>query len=82
MSSYVLTFDFLGHLVKKLSCSGRITPPFDKANEKTSVVIHIWVGKGVLIINKPFKVGPFLAGFPGTDPSFFSYQSVREKPAI
>ncbi len=36
----------------------------------------------VLIINKPFKVGPFLAGFPGTDPSSFSYQLVREKPAI
>ena len=26
----------------------------------------------VLIINKPFKVAPFLAGFPGTIPQFFS----------
>ncbi len=36
----------------------------------------------VLIINKPFKGAPFLAGFPGTIPLFFLYQLVREKPAI
>ncbi len=39
-------------------------------------------GSDVLIINKPFKYSPFLAGFPGTNPSSFSTKIVREKPAI
>ncbi len=52
-------------------------PPF-------CVCDHIWIVRivTVLIINKPFKGAPFLAGFPGTISLFFLYQLVREKPAI
>ncbi len=56
--------------------------PLIAKRERTYLLHLILLTEDVLIINKPFKVGPFFAGFPGTDPSSFSYQSVREKPDI
>ncbi len=36
---------------------------------------------GVLIINKPFKDSPFLAGFPSTPTHYNTVCGVVEKPA-
>ena len=46
---------------------------------------HFWkrmLTKCVLIINKPFKRSPFLAGFPSTLTHYNTVNRVREKPAI